>query len=286
MNELNPVLLRELRGRLRTARSYWLLCGALLLVATIAILIYSADYASNNGQGAFNGSDGQSVFLALVVTALVSVTVIAPLMAASSIAGERERQTFDLVVLTQLRPAQIVFGKIAATMAYCLLFVTALTPLMAMTFLIGGVDVGELVIHYILIMSAALFFTCIGVYWSACTQTAITATGYAVATIVAILLVLPVFVFVVPLLFSAVFGENPATWYHTILAVHPYAAILFTQERISMGNVWSEPYSVMGFAFTGPAMWILTVAVQWFWSCVCVVLCIARLSRASRGGAS
>lgn len=286
MTELNPVLLRELRGRLRTPRSYWLLCGALLLVAVIAILIYTADYADSAGQSLFNADAGHTVFLALIVTALISVTVIAPLMAASSIAGERERQTFELVLLTQLRPFDIVIGKIAATMAYCLLFVTALTPLMAMTFLIGGVDIGELVINYVIIMSGALLFTCVGVYWSCRTHTAITATGYAVATILAVLLVLPVFVVVVPVLFSATFGENPTTWYHLALAIHPYAAMLFTQERISMGMVWSETYTFFGFPIAGPAMWIISVAVCWFWSCVCAALSIARLADATQRGAS
>lgn len=286
MPDINPVLLRELRGRLRTPRSYWLLGGALLLVATIAILLYSADYASSDGQVLFSGSAGSTVFIALVVTALISVTVIAPLMAASSIAGERERQTFDLVLLTQLRPFDIVLGKVTATLAYCMLFVTALTPLMAMTFLIGGVDIGELTIDFLLIMSSALLFTCIGVYWSARTQTAITATGYAVATILAVLLVLPVFVLVLPLLFPAVFGENPTTWYHLALAIHPYAALLFTQERISMGSVWTEAYSFGGVIVPGPAMWMLTVAVSWFWSCICVVLSMTRLAAATRKGAS
>jgi ABC-type transport system involved in multi-copper enzyme maturation permease subunit len=174
MRDINPVLLRELRGRLRTPRSYWLLCGALFLVSSISLLIYSAEYASMNGQPTFNGSSGHTVFLSLVVTALVVVTAIAPIMAAGSISGERERQTFDLIVLTQLRPIDIVLGKTAATFAYCLLFVTALTPFMAITFLIGGVDIGELAMMYVIIMSTALLYTCIGVYWSTRTQTAIT----------------------------------------------------------------------------------------------------------------
>ena len=286
MDNLNPILLRELRGRLRTPRSYWLLCGALFLVSSIAMLLYSADYASLDGQSTFNGTAGHTVFLALVVTALIAVNVIAPMMAAGSIAGERERQTFDLIVLTQMRPIDIVLGKVAATMAYCLLFVTALTPLMAITFLIGGVDVGELSIHYILIMSSALLYTCIGVYWSTRMQTAITATGYAFATILSLLLILPVLVLVLPEVLPAWFADDTSTWMHIMLASHPYAAIIFTQESLRSASVWNEAYTFNGIVVVGPAVWLLTVAVSWFWSCIAVVFSIRQLTPPAIKGVS
>ncbi len=286
MRDINAVLLRELRGRLRTPRSYWLLCGALLLVSSISLLIYSADYASMSGQSTFNGSSGHTVFLALVITALIAVNFIAPIMAAGSIAGERERQTFDLILLTELRPIDIIIGKIAATCAYCMLFVTALTPLMAITFLIGGVDIGELAIMYIIIMSTALLYTSIGVYWSTRTQTAITATGYALATILVLLLILPVVVLVTPELFPDLFSENTNTWMQLMLAIHPYATIIFTQESIRNATIWSMPYNLFGATVVGPAMWLLSVAVSWVWSCLCMVLSILRLTPPTSKGAS
>jgi ABC-2 type transport system permease protein len=286
MRDINPVLVRELRGRLRTPRSYWLLCGALLLVSSISLLIYSAEYASMNGQPTFNGSSGHTVFLAMVVTALVVVTAIAPIMAAGSISGERERQTFDLIVLTQLRPIDIVLGKTAATFAYCLLFVTALTPLMAITFLIGGVDIGELTMMYLIIMSTALLYTCIGVYWSSRSQTAITATGYALATILGMLLVLPVLVLVLPELLPGWIDDRTNTWRQLMLTIHPYATIIFTQDAVRMSSVWTSQYTVFGFTIAGPAMWLLSVAVSWFWSCVCTILSIRQLTPSTIKGAS
>ncbi len=286
MRDINPVLLRELRGRLRTPRSYWLLCGALFLVSSISLLIYSAEYASMNGQPTFNGSSGHTVFLSLVVTALVVVTAIAPIMAAGSISGERERQTFDLIVLTQLRPIDIVLGKTAATFAYCLLFVTALTPFMAITFLIGGVDVGELAMMYIVIMSTALLYTCIGVYWSTRTQTAITATGYALATILGMLLVLPVLVLVLPEVLPGWIADSTTTWRQLMLAIHPFATIIFTQDAIRTSTVWTNQYTIFGVTIAGPAMWVMSVAVSWFWSCVCSILSIRRLTPPTSKGAS
>jgi hypothetical protein len=171
-------------------------------------------------------------------------------------------------------------------MAYCLLFVTALTPLMAITFLIGGVDTGELAIQYIIIMSSALLYTCIGVYWSTRTHTAITATGYALATILSMLLVLPILVLVLPTLLPAIFAENTNTWMQIMLAIHPYASIIFTQESLRTASIWSEAYIINGSTFVGPAMWLLTVAVSWFWSCTAVILSIQRLASVSGKGTS
>ena len=249
-------------------------------------MIVSARSATMNGQPTFNGSSGHTVFLSLVITALVVVTAIAPIMAAGSISGERERQTFDLIVLTQLRPIDIVLGKTAATFAYCLLFVTALTPFMAITFLIGGVDVGELAMMYIVIMSTALLYTCIGVYWSTRTQTAITATGYALATILGMLLVLPVLVLVIPEVLPGWIADSTTTWRQLMLAIHPFATIIFTQDAIRTSTVWTNQYTIFGVTVAGPAMWVMSVAVSWFWSCVCSILSIRRLTPPTSKGAS
>jgi hypothetical protein len=135
-------------------------------------------------------------------------------------------------------------------------------------------------------MSSALLYTAIGVYWSTRSQTAITATGYALATILSVLLVLPVLVVVLPTLLPTWFSENTNTWMHVMLAVHPYASILFTQESLRTTAIWSEAYTINGSTVVGPAMWILTVAVSWFWSCIAVILSIRRLTPHTTKGAS
>jgi hypothetical protein len=157
---------------------------------------------------------------------------------------------------------------------------------MAITFLIGGVDIGELTMMYLIIMSTALLYTCIGVYWSSRSQTAITATGYALATILGMLLVLPVLVLVLPELLPGWIDDRTNTWRQLMLTIHPYATIIFTQDAVRMSAVWTSQYTVFGVTFAGPAMWLLSVAVSWFWSCVCTILSIRQLTPPTIKGAT
>ena len=93
--DINPILIRELRGRMRTPRAFWLLVGFLTAVAGTASLVYTASYLSSDGQSSGNNTIGKTVFFTFIVTAMAVLTIMAPVMAAGSIAGERERQTWS-----------------------------------------------------------------------------------------------------------------------------------------------------------------------------------------------
>ena len=277
--DINPILIRELRGRMRTPRAFWLLVGFLTAVAGTASLVYTASYLSSDGQSSGNNTIGNTVFFTLIVTAMAVLTIMAPVMAAGSIAGERERQTFDLLLTSQLSAGTIIFGKILATLAYCGLLLSAMTPLVAMTFLMGGVDLGELFIMYAIISASVLLFTCCGIYWSTRATTPLTAIGFALATVLSFLFGLPLLAVTIPTIWAQFLNDTAVldVVANIGLASHPFIAMYLTDTAIHQQQIWMHEVTIKGVTFTLPATWILCIIESWLLSIAFVVAAKRRI---------
>ena len=86
-----------------------------------------------------------SIFETVILMMTVLVLFFVPGLTAGAIAGERERQTLVPLQVTLLRPRSILFGKVAASLAFLLLLIVAALPVLAVSYLIGGirlVDIG------------------------------------------------------------------------------------------------------------------------------------------------
>lgn len=164
---LNPVLARELKERMRRKRSGFVLTVYLLLLAGALWLLYlGASAAGADGPGALRlASLGRAAFQTLLFTMLFLVCFIVPGLAAGGVAGERERQTLVPLQVTLLRPRSILFGKLAASLAFVVFLVFAALPLIGVSFLLGGVEPGEVVRGVAMVLAvattvAALALTC------------------------------------------------------------------------------------------------------------------------------
>jgi len=277
--DINPILIRELRGRMRNPRAFWLLVGFLTAVAGTALLVYAASYLSSDGQSSGNNTIGNTVFFTLIVTAMAVLTIMAPVMAAGSIAGERERQTFDLLLTSQLSAGTIIFGKILATLAYCGLLLSAMTPLIAMTFLMGGVDLGELFIMYAIISASVLLFTCCGIYWSTRANTPLTAIGFALATVLGFLFGLPLLAVTIPTIWAQFLNDTAVldAVANIGLASHPFIAMYLTDTAIHQQQIWTHVVTIKGVTLTLPATWILCIIESWLISIAFVVAAMRRV---------
>ena len=164
---LNPVLARELKERMRRKRSGLVLTVYLLVLAGALWLLYLGASASGvDGPGALRlASLGRAAFQTLLFTMLFLVCFIVPGLAAGGIAGERERQTLVPLQVTLLRPRSILLGKLAASLAFVVFLVFAALPLIGVSFLLGGVEPGEVVRGVGMVLAvattvAALALTC------------------------------------------------------------------------------------------------------------------------------
>ena len=148
---LNPVTSRELRERFRRPRSVVFFTVWLTVVVGLGYLIYllareaTRNTGFNFGGVAVGPTLGLFMLEALLILLLTAVMLVVPGMAATAIVGERERQTLQLLQVSQLSALQIVFGKLWSSLSYLLLMIAAVAPVLVVPVLFGGVDVGDVV---------------------------------------------------------------------------------------------------------------------------------------------
>ncbi len=144
---MNPVMARELTERFRGPRAMILLSIYLLVIGGISIVIYRAESSIGSGFGGSPVTElagiGQSLFESTLLLTMVLVLFLVPGLTAGSITGERERQTLLPLQVTLMRPISIVFGKVAAAVAFTALLVVATLPLLTLSYMIGGIRLIE-----------------------------------------------------------------------------------------------------------------------------------------------
>ncbi len=82
----------------------------------------------------------QILFRALVLTQLVLMLFFAPIAAATSIAHEKDRRTFILMLITDLTNWEIILGKLGASLLLITVMLAVGLPVLAISLLFGGIS--------------------------------------------------------------------------------------------------------------------------------------------------
>ena len=138
-DRLPPVLVKELRQGLRTRMfviSFLVLHGLLVI-------------------GSVEGGSGSGFFWTCLCIMLVAVL---PLRNTSALSEERQANTLDTLLLTQLTPWRIVWGKWSATVALVLLTAVSALPYLLVRYLKGGSNIVQeaAVLGGVVLISGAL----------------------------------------------------------------------------------------------------------------------------------
>ncbi len=238
----NPVLARELRGRIRGNRALIILVTYLSIIAAVTLLVYAAAATSfNDGINDPNAGRGigKAIFITVMTVSLIQVCVITPSLTAGAISGEKERQSYDLLITTLLSPLQIVLGKLAAALAFAMLLILAALPLGGIAFFFGGVSGTELLIGVIGLIATAICYAALGLFWSSLMRSTLAATVMAQGTVILFLLAIP-FLFVIIGLLSDGFSGPPQALYiyvnGLLLSSHPFIALGMTAAFLEEGQ--------------------------------------------------
>lgn len=132
-DRLNPILVREVNQALGGKALLW--TGVIALTATVVIALY---VAARGEEAAYKGARAFATALYALVPILFFVV---PLQAYLSTRQEVTSGTVDHLLLSRLGPGAIVRGKLVAVTVQFVLYLAIFAPLLAMTFLLRGVDI-------------------------------------------------------------------------------------------------------------------------------------------------
>src|SRR5947209_12046573 len=135
------LLSKELRSRLRRERFVWVVIAYLLIMALLGFGFLQRENAFNGGYQVYLLSQiGAQLYALFSFVQCFLIVFIAPAFTATAINGEKERQTFDLLLCSKLSAYSLLAGKLIAGLANVLLLIAASIPLFSLVFFFGGVS--------------------------------------------------------------------------------------------------------------------------------------------------
>jgi ABC-2 type transport system permease protein len=289
---INPVMLKELRGRMRGIRAFLVLTVYLGLMSGFAMLLYlvynSLTFTSGSAAA---GEVGRVLFIGVVGIELLLIIFIAPAFTAGAITGERERQTYDLLRTTLLASPSFVIGKLESALGYILLLLLAGIPLQSIAFIFGGVSELELILSFVILTVTAIALGTVGIYFSAALPRTLSASVRAYTVIVVAMFIAPVVLSIVLDLITRLLFESGSTINAPLLeavlrylsllvsSVNPITTALTTQslliDRQAIG-FWMDTLRSDGSTIPMVSPWILYTIIYLVVSALLVVLAIRR----------
>jgi ABC-type transport system involved in multi-copper enzyme maturation permease subunit len=184
----NPVVAKELKGRMRGLQGFTLLTVYLALISFFILSIYLFIEVGSSTNSFGSPSDlqtiGKVIFSTVVLLELLMVSFIAPALTSGAISSEREHQTLDLLRVSLLSPAALVMGKLGSSVVYLLLLIVTAIPIQSLAFFLGGVGMAEMLVSTLMLVITAVFFGALGLFFSSISKRTLIATVSSYGSII------------------------------------------------------------------------------------------------------
>lgn len=191
---LNPILASSALRRMRSVRTL-LIIGAYVLVLLAVVLAVMSPFLHAETIVIDNMDRGLTAYLLLMLAQFALIVLVAPAMTASSIAGERERQTLELLLVTNTGSWRIVMGKLLESFAFIALLMVCSLPVVSLTMLTGGVSLGQILMGELFLLVCGFAAASVGVLCSSFMKNTVGATivSYLALLVIGVGTIIPLF---------------------------------------------------------------------------------------------
>ena len=264
----NPVLRKELTSRMSVRRMIKANRITLtLLLAVVLPMVYlvfaRALFVDSNVR------DGRDVFGVIAVGFQTAFAVLlAPTVSSGVITLEREKQTWNALLLSRLTSWEIIWGKLLGSVLPALAMQIIFIPVLVMATLKGGVSLASFIGAEAFVVFCTFFYGIIGMFFSwLCRRTQL-ATASAMATVMISIVASPV-----------------------LLALWQYLIPTYQTKPETFVPLWTNPFYVMvlicGLDSTEAVKGFHTIGIPLFFyitsAFVGWLLCVVMLRRLSDG---
>ena len=215
---VNPIIIKELRSRMRGPRAFITLTVILLLIGGLMYAMMQIILSTSRYTNILSPVVGQSLFAALAYLELFMICAITPAVTAGAISSEKEKQTYEMLMATPLSPTRILWGKLVSAMSFIFLLLFAAVPLASVVFIFGGVAPVDMIRTLLVLLVIAVTLGFLGLFMSSLFGRTGWATVASFITVI-ILTVGPIFIAV---LVGVIQEHEPPRW---LLAPSPVSAL-------------------------------------------------------------
>ena len=155
---LFPLLRKDLAEMAQRRRTYLVRTAAALLLFGSFLMFFEANVSSSQLYAGSALGSGRDVFDFVLAALFIAIYVLLPATMSGALTYEKERQTMALLLLTDLRPTEILMEKFLGRLFSMFAFLLLALPLLAVAYAYGGVptDMIESTVYL-------LFITCLQV---------------------------------------------------------------------------------------------------------------------------
>ncbi len=260
----NPVFKREINTMFRSFRTF-IAIGAygLGMLGITALILF--DVILDNSR--FNGFDPKvtiELFCCMLALQTMVVFLAVPAFSASAISGERERQTFDLMLLTKMSTSDIIWGKLLSSLLFVFIMITAALPVYSVVFYYGGVSIPDLILVYFFDLTYAASIGSISIFFSSLFKRTVISTVLSYLTLV----FYPIIITVLTLLiYAGDYNITDSSWlFKIIMSVNPIAACLSIIAYFSGTDIMMFLFG-RGNAENGIKIWQMAIFFNIIISC-------------------
>ena len=188
---INPILSFSATRRMRSFRTLLIMGAYLAVLLGIVAALMPALFRNQILLGSL--SSGITCYAVLIGAQFALLVLIAPALSSAAIAGERERQTLELLLVTQTGSLRIVLGKAMESFAVLALLVVTGLPVTCLCLLTGAVTLSQVLAGEGFLLAVAFGGTAVGVFSSALCRRTVSATvvSYLMILVIAVLTALP-----------------------------------------------------------------------------------------------
>ncbi len=165
--KLNPIYQKELKTSVRTMRTAFIILGYNGLLALFGLFAFFITFRYDaRDMGIIQYADILDIYAIIAATEFGLVLFAIPALTSASISGEREKQTLEILLTTNVSPLKIITGKLASSISMMVLLAISSLPILGLVFSIGGVSLKDLLAFVLLIIVTAIFVGSIGMFFS------------------------------------------------------------------------------------------------------------------------
>ena len=262
--KINPIYWQEARVSSRSFRLPFIvfLCDTILALAALLNMYSMVTQAKATAEIQY--ASFLNLYVLVACIEFVMILLIVPALTSGSISGERERQTLNLLLTTRMTPADIVVGKLMASLSTMILLIVSSFPVLALVFIYGGVTVKDIVLLLLTFVSTAVLSGSVGICCSSMFKKSTIATVVSYCVMAALVLGT-----VAAAKVAAASGPSFWGWLLLVNPAVPFGAAMGKQmgsaRRLSVFETWA-----------GSSFQRLTVG-DWLWLSLVVQLLLAGL---------
>ncbi len=148
-----------------------LLSGLTTLVLVLTVLTLNV----SSGSISEYAETGTVLFYVLSILHMIFGVFVTPAVAGACISSEREKQTMDLLLCSQLMPKDVIIGKYLSSISWILLISLSLLPSYSVIYMIGGVPATAIIATFLYILWMTAAIAAIAVFFSSVSKKSATA---------------------------------------------------------------------------------------------------------------